>query len=407
MPAIGIVFDIDELGGGLYGYEAYKILFQAVDTRQLAGCSLSDGDTGPTLFGRENHYCIAVESLDLARIAMVRDALAKSNARGLLPGSRRFLDSSAVGREPLVLAAEIDLTGEVTRCQTYWVTQAWRESREKAEQEGRPPGKRVQEPPSADFGLAKIGPDQPSIEGRTEDVGEVRLTPNGEYSVQMLAADEDMVYIPPGPFVCGSEEEGTLCEVNLEHGFWMDRFPVTNAQFSRFLNEKGNREEGGAEWIDLYESRIRQNPEGFAAEAGYNDHPVVAVSWYGAKAYAQWAGKRLPTEQEWEKAARGVDGRRYPWGEDWDPAKCNTREGGPGQTTPVGSYPQGVSPYGCYDMAGNVWEWAAGLWSKDEDRPVLRGGSWELSHAYAACESRRGAHPHGRFLLVGFRCART
>jgi len=216
-----------------------------------------------------------------------------------------------------------------------------------------------------------------------------------------------MVYVPPGPFVFGSQEYGNQRELNLEHGFWIDRFPVTNAQFSRLLNERGNRQEGGVEWIDLDESRIRRDGDKFTIEAGYKDHPVVAVSWYGAKAYAEWAGKRLPTEQEWEKAARGVDGRLYPWGEDWDPAKCNTREGGPSTTTPVGAYPQGVSPYGCYDMAGNVWEWAAGLCSKDEDRPVLRGGSWLDDIVYAACASNVGVRPGDRDGLVGFRCART
>jgi len=216
------------------------------------------------------------------------------------------------------------------------------------------------------------------------------------------SGEPDMVYVPPGPFIFGEGQK-----VNLEHGFWIDRFPVTNAQFCRFLNEKGNREEGGGEWVDLKRSRIRQHGSQFTVESGYEEHPVVCVSWYGASSYAQWAGKRLPSEEEWEKAARGVDGRRYPWGDDWDPARCNTTEAGPGTTTPVHAYPQGMSPYGCYDMAGNVWEWTASLYTTGQDWRVLRGGCWYYDRDLAACAFRDFEFPNVRDNFVGFRCART
>jgi hypothetical protein len=131
MHKIGILFDIDELESGLYGYAAYKIFFQAVDTRQLAGCTLSDGDTNDTLAGSANQYCIAVESPDASQIAKVKSALSSSGAKGLLPLTSRFLESDLVSLEPLVTAARINAAGELVECQTGWIIKAWKENREK------------------------------------------------------------------------------------------------------------------------------------------------------------------------------------------------------------------------------------------------------------------------------------
>jgi formylglycine-generating enzyme required for sulfatase activity len=166
--------------------------------------------------------------------------------------------------------------------------------------------------------------------------------------------------------------------------------------------------------------------------SGQEDHPVVWVSWHDAVAYCNWLSEvtgrpyGLPSEAEWEKGARGTDGRIYPWGNQWDAERCNTGESGKGDTTPVGAYPQGASPYGLVDMAGNVWEWTRSLWGEDAQEPsfkypydpadgredleapdtvrrVLRGGSWYLSRDRARCVGRNGDGPDYSDDAVGFR----
>jgi iron(II)-dependent oxidoreductase len=166
------------------------------------------------------------------------------------------------------------------------------------------------------------------------------------------------------------------------------------------------------DWSQSGQAWLKQKPinqPSYWTDKEWNqpDHPVVGVSYYEAEAFSKWKEKRLPTELEWERAARGTEGREYPWGDEFDSERCNTRESGIGRTTSVTKYPNGVSPEGCYDMAGNVWEWTSSWYDKDKDSYVLRGGSWNYDRGNCRCAVRLNFHPSSRNNLVGFRCART
>jgi formylglycine-generating enzyme required for sulfatase activity len=205
--------------------------------------------------------------------------------------------------------------------------------------------------------------------------------------IQLFAGKDGrpMVLVPAGEFLTGPDRGKASTGA-----FYIDRFLVTNVEYKKFVQATGHGDP--PHW------RRGTWPEGKA------DHPVVQVTWESAAAYAQWAGKRLPTEEEWEKAARGTDGRVWPWGNLFDAAKCNTNEGGLWDTTPVGKYsPDGDSPYGCVDMAGNVWEWIGG--KPSPLRMPLRGGDWLDTQVEATTFSRRMHTPKRKNDFVGFRCA--
>lgn len=250
-----------------------------------------------------------------------------------------------------------------------------------------------------------------------------KTTPSG-HPIYVFGGLE-FVKVPAGDFYMGADDIDAAkpqhLVYQLNYDFYMARFPVTNQQYSLMARETGAP-------IIMAKGKLL--------------HPVVNVSWYDAQKFVEWLNKKyktelpdgyrfcLPSEAEWEKAARGFDGNEYPWGDKFDKSKCNTDEGKKGDTTPVGAYsPQGDSPFGCADMAGNVWEWTRSLWGKDASLPtfkypyrfddkredenadkfvyrVVRGGSFNYSSERARCAVRSRSNPDSLSILnVGFRVA--
>lgn len=213
-----------------------------------------------------------------------------------------------------------------------------------------------------------------------------------------------MVRIPAGEFLYGPDDErSTLPE------YWIDKTPVINAEYARFVREAGHPAPDRA-FVEGWEVDWQ------TAWQEYPNYPVTFISWREAQAYAEWAGKRLPTGLEWEKAARGTDGRLYPWGNQKpkpDLANFDYNEEG---TTPVGKYsPQGDSPYGCVDMGGNVWEWCYDRYygtkryydyDTNEYR-VVYGGSWGDDGGNLRVANRVGYFPSVSGNDLGMRCAHS
>jgi hypothetical protein len=204
-------------------------------------------------------------------------------------------------------------------------------------------------------------------------------------------------------------------------GLSIARYPVTNAQYRFFVKEGGYQER--RYWTDDgWKEKEREGwtePRYAGGAFDLPNHPVVRVSWYEVEAYCRWLTEklralgtlgedevvRLPIEREWQQAAQGEDGREYPWGR-WREERANTGESGIGQTSAVGLFPEGASPCGALDMAGNVWEWCADWYDEDKTYKVLRGGSWVSFRAFALCTVRSKNFPWIRDYGVGFRCAR-
>jgi formylglycine-generating enzyme required for sulfatase activity len=267
--------------------------------------------------------------------------------------------------------------------------------------------------------------------------------------------DHVMVLVPAGEFEMGADAEVVFGEfqklvdpeywdvnlllsmepvhtVNLDD-YYIDKFEVTNAQYAEFLNEQGNQQESGAAWLNDQsdDALIFLNSGSWQSKEGYGDHPVIQVTWYGARAYCQWRGARLPSEAEWEKAARGTDGRLYPWGSDYDGGRLNVcdsncpfpfaiseHDDGYFRTAPVNTYSDGVSPYGIFNMTGNVSEWVEdwldiypGGDPESSDsfgrvQRVKRGGSWSTTGAVGTT-FRVGVEPDEAWPTIGFRCSRS
>jgi len=208
-----------------------------------------------------------------------------------------------------------------------------------------------------------------------------------------------MIAVPAGPFLFGQANE----TVELPD-FWIGKAPITQSQYQQFIdaNPRYPVPHETAVWAQAnnWDTVARTHP------AGRGDCPVVLVSWYDALAFCEWAGARLLTEMEWEKAARGADGRLYPWGsEPPDETRCNftNREG---DVTAVGQFsPVGDSPFGCVDMSGNVWEWTASRFFPEREMRVLRGGAFINSAWNVQTTYRYHLKPLSRLNVVGFRLA--
>ncbi|MBM3188948.1 MAG: NACHT domain-containing protein [Chloroflexi bacterium] len=248
--------------------------------------------------------------------------------------------------------------------------------------------------------------------------------------------DTALVEVPAGPFLMGSDkskdpqawdsETPKHEEQSITRPCRIGKYPVTNAQYARFVaaggyDNQGYWTEAGWRW-----KGDRRGPGRYGGDFEQPEYPVVGVSWYEATAYCRWLAEttgqpyRLPSEAEWEKAARGKDGRIWPWGNQFDPKKCNSEEGRIGHTTPVGQFsPAGDSPYGCADVAGNVWEWCQSKWVgnyqhynrgvqereslEGGDRRVLRGGSFSDDQWYVRCAYRDWFNPVDFDWGFGFR----
>jgi iron(II)-dependent oxidoreductase len=247
------------------------------------------------------------------------------------------------------------------------------------------------------------------------------------YAAADLKNGNEMVRVPGGSFLMGNsdgpEDERPQHQVNVAE-FLIDRTPVTNAQFAQFMNTKGTQAADGQRWYDIddNDARIHRRREQWTADTGFENHPVVEASWYGAVAYCAWLGKRLPTEAEWEKAARGTDGRKFPWGNE-PPDRSRAHFGaGWNDLQPVGSLAKGASPYGVLDLAGNGWEWVSSAYvpypyNRHDGREdltrlqvrVTRGGGHD-SPPEELTTTQRGRqvsrNPRGGHHNIGFRCAR-
>ncbi|WP_280191541.1 formylglycine-generating enzyme family protein [Delftia sp. PS-11] len=272
------------------------------------------------------------------------------------------------------------------------------------------------------------------------------------------SGDSDgMVRVPAGPFWMGLSQDrldhaiaeclkernpgedcaGWFQAAGPRHQVWLDTFridrlQVTQADFKRFTEATGyvtvaerenlggvrRQEKGEWGWF-VQRGATWTSPQGPGSTQPL-DHPVLQVSWNDAEAYCRWRGKRLPTEAQWEKAARGTDERLYAWGSDWQGGLHSNSDKQVQATTPVGRYLSGASPYGALDMTGNVWEWVADWYAPDTYRRteprnptgpsqgttrVLRGGSWHHSAVISMSAYRMHQSPQARSNLMGFRCA--
>ena len=240
------------------------------------------------------------------------------------------------------------------------------------------------------------------------------------YANERRADYKEMVLIPAGTFIMGKADsrlDAAPHRVEVS-AFYMDIYEVTNAEYKKFIDATGHP----APFLDpvKYPLAEKYNWHNNLFPAGSDSLPVVLVSWHDAQAYARWCGKKLPTEAQWEMAARSLSDLEYPWGDQWDSTRVNTRQNGRLAAAAVGAFSTGATSQGIHDMIGNVWEWCAdwygkdyytGSTLKDPQGPaagatrVVRGGSWDtFKPERLKAYSRESFPPSSRRHDLGFRC---
>jgi serine/threonine-protein kinase len=260
-------------------------------------------------------------------------------------------------------------------------------------------------------------PDTPTIEAPATE--SATATP-GPGATRVVEPDGMILaYVPAGEFAMGTPLTATQVQADeaprhtvMLDAFWIDRTEVTNAQYALCVVAGACTPPGKTG------SATRAT---YYGDSAFDAYPVIEVTWTAANSYCAWAGRRLPTEAEWEKAARGTDARLYPWGETAPAADLANVVGGPGDTQAVGVLPLGASPFGALDMAGNVMEWVADVYDahyyydspavnpagpESGTRYVLRGGAWAFPGVNARTARRAAADATHHDFTIGFRCAR-
>ncbi|MBN1483149.1 MAG: formylglycine-generating enzyme family protein [Chloroflexia bacterium] len=356
----------------------------------------------------------------------------------LMPYPYRPDDGREVSAEQLGITSKMMVRGGGRLDPNYVVRSANRNERMAHHYDGR-------------FGLRCARPFDPERDGEVPAQARPELVmapPNDAGLGDSWTRPSDgavMLFVPGGTFQMGTGTAGAAVagwNELPEHpvkvdSFWIDKYHVTNKQYAEFLSLRGNQQESGVTWLEIDSEfcLIIQNGEYFYSKMGFEDHPVMDVSWYGARAYCEWIGGRLLTEAEWEYAASGPDNWIYPWGNEYDCTMGNFHDWTdeddpvpfPGErgcdgidfTSPVDAYPQGASWVGALDLAGNVWDWVAdwGVYFYPSDLQVnptgptsgtskiVRGGSWN-NHDWGVRTTMRGDYrPSIRSAYIGFRCA--
>ncbi len=248
----------------------------------------------------------------------------------------------------------------------------------------------------------------------TMPIPSIAPTPTPRSGDERVIGDAPMVFVPAGNFIMGDnsgDPDEKPVHTIFTDAFWIGKYEVTNSLYRRCV------EAGKCQLPNSVSSSTR---ESYYSNTQYDNYPVIHIYWNQANTYCLWVGKRLPTEAEWEKSARGNDRRIYPWGDTFDAKRLNSAQGERGDTVATGTYLDGKSPFGIMDLAGNVWEWVADWYDESYYKTsparnprgpssgrlkVIRGGGWDTSSNHVRVTNRGSDDPFAHYYNLGFRCA--